>query len=119
MVYDISDNESFKNLTNWMKEVDSHSSSNVIKLLIGNKNDLENKRAVSYEDGLNFAKHYGMSFMEVSAKTGTNITECFSLAAKEIKNKEPKKIEKVEEKVSIEKSQQYKPVQDRILGCCK
>jgi hypothetical protein len=44
-------------------------------MLIGNKSDLESKRAVSYEEGEAFAKANGLFFMETSAKTSANVEE--------------------------------------------
>ena len=44
-------------------------------MLIGNKSDLEAKRAVSYEEGEAFAKAHGLFFMETSAKTSANVEE--------------------------------------------
>lgn len=44
-------------------------------MLIGNKSDLEAKRAVSYEEGEAFAKDHGLFFMETSAKTSANVEE--------------------------------------------
>ena len=38
--------------------------------LIGNKSDLESKRKVTYDDGLNLAKKNGLEFKEISAKEG-------------------------------------------------
>ena len=42
-------------------------------MLIGNKCDLENKRAVSREEGESFAKQHGLTFLETSAKTAENV----------------------------------------------
>lgn len=41
--------ESFDNLKRWFNEVDRYATSGVKKLIVGNKADLEDKRAVSYE----------------------------------------------------------------------
>ncbi len=45
--------------------------------LIGNKSDLEHKRAVTTEEGETFAKENGLIFLETSAKTATNVEEVF------------------------------------------
>ena len=50
----------------------------ILICLIGNKCDLEGKRAVSYEEGKNFADENNLLFYETSAKDGTNIQECFN-----------------------------------------
>jgi len=44
-------------------------------MLVGNKSDLEKLRAVSYEEGEKFAKEHGMTFMECSAKSSTNVDQ--------------------------------------------
>jgi len=42
-------------------------------MLIGNKSDLANKRAVSKEEGEAFAAKNGLTFLETSAKTAENV----------------------------------------------
>lgn len=44
-------------------------------MLIGNKCDLAHRRAVSTEEGEQFAKENGLIFMEASAKTAQNVEE--------------------------------------------
>ena len=52
-----------------------HASSDVERLLIGNKCDWEAKRAVESERGEQLARSQGIPFMETSAKTNHNIDE--------------------------------------------
>ena len=52
-----------------------HASSDVERLLIGNKCDWEAKRAVESERGEQLARSQGIPFLETSAKTGHNIDE--------------------------------------------
>ena len=49
IVYDITDKESFDNVRQWLFEIDRYASENVCKLLVGNKSDLGNKRAVEFD----------------------------------------------------------------------
>ena len=49
MVYDVTDQESFNNVKQWLNEIDRYASENVNKLLVGNKCDLTSKRAVDYQ----------------------------------------------------------------------
>ncbi len=44
LVYDITDKQTFKDVENWLQEVDKYANENVIKLLVGNKCDLESNR---------------------------------------------------------------------------
>lgn len=42
-------------------------------MLLGNKSDLEHRRAVSTKEGELFAQENGLVFMETSAKTAANV----------------------------------------------
>ena len=68
LVYDITDKDSFKNLNNWLIEIERNASKNVLRVLIGNKSDLEDKREISFNQGKEFADNYGLKFIETSAK---------------------------------------------------
>ena len=56
-----------------MAEIDKHGSENVSRILIGNKCDLESQRQVSFEEGQELADHYGVRFLETSAKNSKNV----------------------------------------------
>lgn len=45
----MTDEESFNNVKQWLSEIDRYASDNVNKLLVGNKCDLTENRAVPYE----------------------------------------------------------------------
>ena len=53
---------------------------------MGNKTDLESKRAVSFEEGQEMANHYGVRFLETSAKECKNVETAFTTMTREIKN---------------------------------
>ena len=53
-------------------------------LLVGNKNDLESQRVVSYADGQNFANQNGLNFIEISAKDFAKVSEAFNIVANNI-----------------------------------
>ena len=46
-------------------------------MLIGNKNELEKKREVSYEEGKQLASQYGMMFYETSVYKPDTIKKAF------------------------------------------
>ena len=82
LIYDITNRDSFKNLENWLTEIEKNASQNVLKILIGNKNDLVDDREIKAEEGQAFANRNGMQFIETSAKMNTNVTEAFEALAK-------------------------------------
>eukprot|EP01125_Pyxidicula_operculata_P016458 TRINITY_DN566_c0_g1_i7.p1 TRINITY_DN566_c0_g1~~TRINITY_DN566_c0_g1_i7.p1 ORF type:complete len:207 (-),score=37.23 TRINITY_DN566_c0_g1_i7:128-748(-) len=83
IVYDVTNRESFENVSRWLQEVDRYASENVQKILIGNKIDLENERKVSSEEGRELAESYCIPFFETSAKMSTtSIGESFDAVTK-------------------------------------
>ncbi|KAJ5069766.1 ras-related protein rabd2a-like [Anaeramoeba ignava] len=85
MVYDVTDGESFQNLTMWMGEIQKHGDKDAVKLIIGNKADLEDKRVVDYETAKNFADQHNISFLETSAKNSYNVEKAFDKLAEDIR----------------------------------
>mmetsp|Transcript_16458 Transcript_16458/g.49762 ORF Transcript_16458/g.49762 Transcript_16458/m.49762 type:complete len:192 (-) Transcript_16458:363-938(-) len=87
LVYDITRRETFNHLSRWLEEARQNSNSNMVVMLIGNKSDLEHRRAVSTDEGKQFARDHGLVFMETSAKTATNVELAFMQTAKGIYQK--------------------------------
>jgi GTPase SAR1 family protein len=79
--------ETFSHLTSWLEDARSHSHANMTILLVGNKSDLEHKRAVTKEEGEQFARAHGLIFLETSAKTAVNVEEAFVRTAHQIHDK--------------------------------
>jgi Ras-related protein Rab-1A len=84
MVYDVTSAESFDHVEEWLSEVDKYANESTVKLLVGNKADMVDEKQVSEEAAQRFGDKLGISFLETSAKTATNVDAAFLTMAKEL-----------------------------------
>jgi len=87
VVYDVTDQESFNNVKQWLQEIDRYANESVNKLLVGNKCDLTAKKAVEYTKAKEYADSLSIPFLETSAKNSTNVEQAFMTMAAEIKSR--------------------------------
>ncbi|OAX40038.1 ras-domain-containing protein [Rhizopogon vinicolor AM-OR11-026] len=87
LVYDVTDNDTFTNVKQWLQEIDRYASEGVNKLLVGNKCDLTTKRVVEYSIAKEFADQLSIPFLETSALNATNVEQTFLTMAKQIKDR--------------------------------
>lgn len=89
LVYDVTDRGSFDNIANWVAQIGAHADSNISKVLIANKCDVDpSERAVSAEEGKKLAADFGIEhFFEASAKQNIQVTESFHAVANAVKDK--------------------------------
>ena len=73
MVYDVTNEKTFANISNWLRNIEDNAKEGVEKIIVGNKTDLENQRRVSTEKGQTMAIEYGLKLIETSAKVGQEI----------------------------------------------
>eukprot|EP00884_Botryococcus_braunii_P006257 jgi/Botrbrau1/15632/Bobra.4_1s0017.1 len=84
VVYDITSAESFQKAKHWVSELHKNASGDIVIILVGNKTDLVEQRAVSTEEGQEYADSNSMLFVETSAKTAANVTTIFDTVAQRI-----------------------------------
>ena len=92
-VYDITNEQSFRNVRKWIDDV-IDVDENVAMVLLGNKCDLDEKRVISREEGWFFlvylvlgeqlAFDYLMEHIETSAKATQNIDQVFEMLVKDL-----------------------------------
>ncbi|KAL5226124.1 hypothetical protein ABZP36_012763 [Zizania latifolia] len=84
LVYDITKRQSFDHIPRWLDELRGHADKNIVIMLVGNKSDLEDERAVSTEDAKEFAEKENLFFLETSALQATNVENAFQTVLTEI-----------------------------------
>ena len=121
IVYDTTNARSFENVEKWLSEIKEKSSKDIKLIIIGNKIDLKESKAVTTEQALSKAKELGSPLMETSALDSTNVKEAFYDLLKEMYLEVSKALEIVENQnlaknkngIQLETNEQKKK-----KGCC-
>ena len=93
LVYDITDESSFKEMKEyWYEQVKLYAKKDAIFAVAANKNDLDEERKISDEEGRKFANEIGAIFASTSAKSASGIQALFDNVGQKILN--PSFIEK-------------------------
>nr|ABK55619.1 RAB 11-a [Euplotes octocarinatus] len=90
LVYDITKLHTFQNVEKWLQELKDYADSNIVVMLVGNKTDLNNLRAVKVEDAQIYAEKNELAFIETSALDSTNVVEAFEQIIQIYHNSESK-----------------------------
>ncbi|KAJ3438105.1 ras and ef-hand domain-containing protein [Anaeramoeba flamelloides] len=75
IVYDITKKPTFDKVTTWFEEIDQKAPQHIVKIVFGNKIDLENERVIDSKSGEDLAKQYNSKFYEMSALSGVGVNE--------------------------------------------
>ena len=98
LIYDITKQETFNNVRNWITSIKEEAPAKVVLILVGNKVDDEKHRTVQQSEGEKIADEYNLPFLECSAKSDINVTKTFDVLIKKIveinpKNKQGQKLQ--------------------------
>jgi len=77
LMYDITNEESFNAVQDWVLQIKTHSWENIQVVLVGNKCDMADERVVQTEEGERLASSLGLEFFETSAKENINVKAVF------------------------------------------
>uniref|UniRef100_A0A453FW00 Ras-related protein ARA-3 n=1 Tax=Aegilops tauschii subsp. strangulata TaxID=200361 RepID=A0A453FW00_AEGTS len=114
LVYDVTDESSFNNIRNWIRNIEQHASDNVNKILIGNKADMDESKR-----GQALADEYGIQFFETSAKTNLNVEQVFFSIARDIKQRLAETDSKPEDRtIKINKTEGSENPESQKSACC-
>ncbi len=95
LVFDLTNRDTFENITKWMQQVKEKADPSIVMILIGNKSDLQEKRQVKHEEALNFSEKHckflillilsvEMAYIETSALNASNVDKAFRNLVTEI-----------------------------------
>ena len=124
LVFDVTNRESFNHISTWTEDAEQISPQTAVKVLVGNKTDLADKRAVSTAEAKDFAEQHGLDFFETSALSGDRIDDTFIQTAHavlqkiqhgEIELNNPKSGARAPLSVQPQKAQ---PAQEGGGSCC-
>ncbi|KAF6198401.1 hypothetical protein GE061_008149 [Apolygus lucorum] len=77
LMYDITNEESFNSVQDWVTQIKTYSWDNAQVILVGNKCDMEDERVISFERGKQLAEQLGVEFFETSAKENIHVKAVF------------------------------------------
>lgn len=91
IVYDSTDQKSFKNVKYWLDEIDKHvGRDKVVLMLLASKSDLTEQQLVATAQGHKFANEIGIHlFQEVSSKTSAGVELAFDTLVDECLKRQP------------------------------
>ncbi|MFX1571355.1 MAG: GTP-binding protein [Promethearchaeota archaeon] len=81
LIFDLTNSASFEHLPGWIEEIRVNVKTEIPLLLVGNKSDLFDQRAISLEEINKFTNNFNLYYMETSAKTGEGVGDCFYILA--------------------------------------
>jgi small GTP-binding protein len=81
LIFDLTNSDSFEHLPQWIEEIRTNVKGQIPLLLVGNKSDLSDERALSLEEINHFTREFNLYYMETSAKTGEGVGDCFHILA--------------------------------------
>ena len=84
VLYDITNEESFTKLKEWVELIKEECGRHIKILIIGNKSDLESQRAIDKEDAMKYANEEKVQYIECSSKTGENVEKAIIVLSEKI-----------------------------------
>jgi len=120
LVYDITNEASFEDLSNWLGDLQALCNPNAYILLVGNKGDMDSQRQVGVQEAKDFAEQHRLEYLETSALSGSNIRESFTRLAYGIANRVNNG--QIQITTSVSKTSPFKveeqPKTESKNGCC-
>jgi len=117
IVFDVTDNDSFENLVNWIQLYkDYNQYKKKLMIILGNKVDIE-ERVIKSKEAINFAKERDLPYFETSSKTMHNVNEALEKMVKMIlESQNENNLKRSESRFRLKYHNQKKVLK---RGCCE
>jgi len=79
LIFDLTNRKTFESISNWFRDIGTYikGESEIKGFILGNKEDLIDKRKITSEEAMKIAREFNLEYIETSALTGKNIEESF------------------------------------------
>ena len=77
LCFDVTSARSFEHLESWLDQIRQYAVPNIPLVLVGCKGDLSERRQVSQESAVAYAKEIGSAYIETSSKDNVNVHKAF------------------------------------------
>lgn len=94
LVYDVTEDNSFKSLKGWVESIVEKGKEDVPKIVIGNKIDFD-KKVISTKQAKQFTDSNKIKLFEASAKKNINVMEAFNFLFTEIAKSKQTKVNRL------------------------
>lgn len=116
IVFDLTNKDSFMGIEYWLQTLEEKGPTNIFKVLVGNKKDIQHKKEITSQQIKNYTDKYNILYFETSAKIGTGVNELFT----EIFKQDIKEFEDIAPNIQsfsdfIEKNDE---INNKELTCC-
>ena len=119
LVYDITNRRSFEQIKDYyIPKRKEKCQQNIVILLLGNKNDMKEKRKVSYEEGNDLALENNFIFKEVSCIENENVFEIFQNIIENTFNIKKQNWNSDNDNISLRSNHHRNLNNERKIKCC-
>ncbi|XP_041459482.1 ras-related protein Rab-8B-like [Lytechinus variegatus] len=92
ILYDVTRESSFDNVTKWLEDVSRNVCSDTCKVLVGNKSDCTRVERVPIKRAVKLSESFDFPYIEASAKTGENVEKVFETITRQMIERYNKKM---------------------------
>ncbi len=84
LIFNLTSTDSFQQIDGYFEDVRDRAGKGTPMVLVGTMSDMAKERKVTYNEAMQKAKAYGVTYIEVSSKTDDNVSKAFLTLAKDI-----------------------------------